>query len=229
MSVGYDKRPVYQNLLFGLTLEEMVGLEAQDRAKPHHTCTLHGVPVWTALANDTPYLAFAPANPDWLDCPQADTVDLNFIAGNFSLGAWVKVTSLAANRMVFCRGLLDTDGWHNAILMDGSFALYTNQAAANQVTISAVGAIVINNWYLMGISRTGASVFTYLNGSNITTTVGAHTDPLTSARELHIGIYDNEVGSPFSGGMAYPRIWGRALPDDDWQYLFETERHLYGV
>lgn len=225
--VGYDKYNLNHQKVLDLTFEEETGAIAYCRAQSGIVATLHGTPTWQQFINGLQYLDFDSTNPDWLDAPGADTAGLNFTAGDFSVGVWARLDDLSANRSLFCRGLLDTDGWHCQVLMNGSIVLFTNQAGGNQSSISSAGDIVITNWYLIGFSRDGASVRCFINGQDVTATVGTHTDPLTSARELHIGIYDNETGSPFEGAMHRPRAWSRALSRQEWLQLYNKERALF--
>lgn len=233
--IGYDKYSINHELLLALTLEERTGVLTHDRAKPAHPHTLSGVtlPVWGSLANGLPYIAFDPSvNPGWLECPAGDTGDLNFTTGDFSLAIWVNMSDLTANRMLFCRGFLDADGWYMAILMDGNIYFVTNQAV-HQETISADGDVVVGTYCLVGMTRHLASVQLYKNGVDVTETPGAHIHPLTSARDLHIGVYDNETGSPLygqiAGGPCGPRIWGKAFSPTEWVQIFDVEKHWLGV
>jgi len=231
--IGYDKFAINHQLLMDLTMEEVSGGAGDyifDRARPHHSCLLHGATVgWTLLPSGLYVMDFTSGSPDWIDCPQADTVDLDFTAENFSVGAWINLDSLAANRSIMCRGLLDTDGWHSQVLMNGSIVFFTNQAAANQYSQSQAGLIVIGYSYLVGFSRREGSVRTFINGIDVTEIAGTHLDPLTAARELHIGIYDNEAGSPWEGQMWRPRIWSRYIEQWEWLELFNMERHWFNI
>lgn len=236
MAIGYDSLPLNYQQSLAITMRENIGVLAHDVARPaitlNHTMTLNGPPTWWNLAlSNLSLLNFNFATPDFLDCSGVNTADLDFVAGDFTLAAWVCVGDLTANRMVICRGFLDTDGYYFAVLIDGSIFFITNQAVPtpNQITQSAAGEIVINIWYLVGVSRDGASARVYKNGLDVTDVAGVHINPVTSARELHIGIYDNEVGSPFSGNMWNPRIWSRSLSADDWRKMWEMERGLFGV
>lgn len=222
--IGYDKQSINFQSVLDLPFEEETGLVTYSLSDNHIVATLNGVPNWLQFINGLQYLDFDPTNPDWIEAPQADTTDLDFTAGNFTVMVWARVDDLSANRMLFCRGLLDTDGWHCTILIDGSFVLYTNQAAANQSSLSAAGEVVIATWYLLGFTRIGTSVRCYKNGRDVTATVGDHIDPLTSARDLHIGIYDNETGSPFDGGMHRPRGWSRGLSPREHLEIYHRER-----
>jgi len=228
MSVGYDNLAINHQIVLDLPFEEMTGLVTYSRS--HNDigpATLHGTPVWQQLANGMQYLEFDPTNPDWLDIPAADSVDLDFTSEPFSMGVWARVDDLSIPRVILCRGLLSTDGWSFAILADGSLTFVTNQGGATQITMSTAGDIVVANWYLFGISRVGPSIRCYINGRDRTNTAGAHVDPLTSARELHIGIYDNETLSPWDGGMHRPRVWGRALSSLDWMQWYNMGSPMF--
>jgi len=227
MPVGYDNLSLNHQIVLDLPFEEMTGTVTYCNGKTDIVATLHGVPTWQQFINGLQYLDFDPANPDWLDAPGADTTGLDFTSGDFSMMVWARVDDLSANRMLLCRGLLNTDGWHCAILMDGSFVFYTNQAAASQSSLSAAGEVVVATWYLLGFSRHLTSVRCYKNGQDVTDTVGNHIDPLTSARELHIGIYDPENASMFDGGMHRPIIWNRYLLPWEHMMAYNMSREMF--
>jgi len=233
--IGYDKIPWNFGLVLAMTFEEGIGGDvAYDRSRCGHQMTLHNTPTWLQEASGLTVLYLDQTLPEWLDASAADTnISLNFTTQDFSIGAWINVDDLSANRMILCRGLLDADGYHCAILMDGTIVLYTSQAAAggqNQSSYSAAGEIVTGIWYFVGFTRCDAVVNVYKNGLDVTNTHGIHVDPDASARELHIGIYDDEIGSPFAGMMWNPRVWRNVVvPDYHWQEMFELERGLFGV
>jgi len=67
-------------------------------------------------------LDFNAAVPEFLECPAASTVDLDFTIVDFSLAIWVYVNDFSANRALFFRGEA------NAIMMAKRWI------AASQVT-----------------------------------------------------------------------------------------------
>lgn len=227
--IGYDKLPYNSGLLLDLTFEEMTGLVVYDRAKPHHpNVTLQGTPTWITLASGLPALSFDRTNPDWLECPAADTVDLDFITGDFSAACWLYTLDLSWTSFPFCRGDENVDGWFMS-RVGSRIAIATNQGGNNQRSWSPEGVITENAWFLLGWSRAGAVGKTIINGREVTTVSNAHINPTTSARRLHIGIRDDETAMEHNGYMARPRIWGAELTDEDWRVMFETERHWFGV
>lgn len=225
--IGYDKFDLNFNLILDLPMREMAGVLAMDRSKGRVPFTLHGPPTWNSwIGNDTPYLDFAPG--DWLDCPAAYT-EFDFTSEMFSIGVWLNVDDLSAHRYVMVRGVANTDGWLFFIQDTGRVFFSTCQAGATQSTFGFVD-IVVGNWYLAGITRSGADVTIYINGVSRTDGPDVHVNPLTAARELHIGIQDDEVTLPFDGQMYRPRIWDmRVLTLEEWQRLFELEKGLVGL
>lgn len=232
---GYDKHILDHQLLLDLSMREVVGGDGDyifDRARPHHTCLLHGATIgWVQLPSGLYVMDFTPGTPDWIDCPQADTVDLDFTTGDFSACAWI-YTSSGGNRYILCRGRADNDGWGWWLAAGGgpTYPLYvtTDQGGAHQYTISAED-IAIDTWTLVSFSRSGDSIRTFKNGIDNTTTVGTHVNPLTATRELHIGIYDTEGAGYWDGRIWRPRIWGRYVEEWEWLELFNMERHWLGV
>lgn len=214
--VGYDKHSLNHQLVLDITMEEETGLVAYCRGQTDIVMTLNGVPNWLQFINGLQYMDFDPTNPDWLDAPQADTGGLDFTAGNFSMMVWARIDVLA-DRYLMVRGLADTDGWMFMVGNTGRLGFATCQTvpAATQSTFSFVD-IEVATWYLLGMSRNGENVRLYINGQDRTDAPDTHIDPLTSPRELHIGILDDETNSPWDGGMHRPRAWSRWL--EPWEH-----------
>jgi len=231
--LGYDKRGLNYGLLLDLPFSEGAGGFAYDRAKAGQIFTLHGPPTWTQIApSDLTLLDFNDGVPDWLDCPAADTADLNFIAGDFSSAIWFKMETVrVTSAYLFCRGRGNTDGWEFIVSDTNNHIVFNTYSGAfnNRSTYGITDGVVLDTWYLAGMSRTGAVGTLYLNGVDNTATRGAHIDPVTSARELHIGIADNEASAPMGGKLWRPRIWNRVLSPSEWAQMFARERHLFGV
>lgn len=235
MTIGYDNIPMLFQTVLDIPMYEGVGMLAHDIARPpatalDKTMTLTGAPTWAQwpLSNLT-VLNFDETNPDFMELAVAESTDMDYQAGAFSLAAWVYAFDLGMDRYIIERGLLDTDGWYFYVLTTGNLIIRTNQAAAGQTTNTAAGVLAATEWALVGVTRLGASCRIYKNGVDVTDTAGAHIDPLTSARKLHVGIDDTEAANQWNGYIWRPRIWSRQLSDDDFWKLFEMERGLFGV
>jgi len=231
MSIGYDKLSLNHQLLLGLTFEEMTGVITHDRAKPVHLCTLTGVPTWNSLGNGLPYLDYNRGTPDYLDCPAADTGDLDFTTEDFSGVIWVSPDDVGNTKYLMCRGVQGTGGWSFLLFFDGIWLL-THQVAATQDSNSLL-IITATEWSLCGFTRIGGSVRIFWNGQDRTTTVGAHVEPDAVNLDLNVGINNDKASDAFDGRMAGgpcgPRIWGRALAAWEHLEIFNMERHWLGV
>lgn len=230
MPRGYDNLSLNHGLLLHLTFEEGTGLITHDAAKPHHLHTLNGPPTWGYLPSGIPYLDISP-NPDWIDCPAADTADLDFTTGDFSMVIWANPDSLFFP-FVMVRGVGNTNGWAIRIMGD-QLVFYTYQGGDFQATWSRSGIITTGIPSLLGISRSGTSVRTMYNGNDITFLANPHTDPVTANLKLHIGVANDEITGGFDGkiygGRCGPRIWGRYLQLSEHKKIYNMEHHLVGV
>ncbi len=207
---------------------EETGVLTNDNAKPHHQHTLTGTPSWASLANGTPYLSFNPAHPDYLQCPAAATADLNFTAGDFSLMVWMNTVALLGYPLMN-RGATITDGWSMNVSAEGKVSLLTRQGGTGQSTFT-VNVILINQWYLIMATRSGASCHIYINGAEPAySSVGVHVNPAAAVRNMYFGCFDAGGAPQYSGYMYRPRIWGRQLSAAEAYQLFQLERDLFGV
>ena len=233
MSRGYSNIAVNRQSVLDVPMWEGDGNLAHDvsrQAALDKTTALVHAPAWTQLAlSNLTVLSFTAAHPDYLELAAASCTDMDFQVGAFSVAAWIYLDSLAADRCLFCRGAANTDGWYWYISSVGAMQFVTNQAAANQISGSPAADILISNWYFVGATRLTTSVRLFKNGVDKTSVVGAHVNPLTSARNLHIGIRDDEAAMPWSGYIYRPRAWGRNISAFEMLSIYEAERGLFGV
>ncbi len=229
MSRSIDLDSLYQGLVFSLPMEEGSGTATvKDVAKAHHPVTQTHAPVWTALPSGIYCMDFDGAN-DWLQCAAASCADLDFVAGAFSGGLWVYPTSVTS-RNVISRGADVTapvSGWWMDISAGNNLRFYTSQLGVAQYSYGSVSGCV-NQWQLWGWSRSGASVRIMLNGCDITSSVGTHINPASSANDLLIGHASGGAGK-LIGKLWNPRIWSRALALSEHREIFNGERFLFGV
>ena len=163
---------------------------------------------WVRQANGLWGLDFDSATPDYVEvtCPQC-----NFTSEDFSIVARVTLDSLASEPRVFCRGYSSADGYDLFVQTNGSQVIRTSQGAVSQDSKTPAGSIAINTKYTYGLSRIGTSCKLFRDGVDITSVIGAHTDPLTCNRTTKIGVYDNKVSAPFDGQISFLRVYNRAL------------------
>jgi len=118
---SYDKVPENDSILLDLPYREGSGMETFDHAKPHHRpIGMHdpgtGSFIWTTLGTGLMALEFVTTGGGavagvYLDAAAADTADLDFTTGAFSLGCWVKWTWNGYSSIVIGRYGVDLDGW----------------------------------------------------------------------------------------------------------------------
>ena len=221
MPIGYDKFDLHQNLLLNLKFVEGVGLITHDWAKPNHTNPLLvGAPAWYQLANDKNYLDFDLSNPDWIEIAQANSVDLDFTSGDFSMAIYFNADILNVSHMLLNRGTWNADGWRCYIGTNGDIYFQTMQTGATQSTDTSVGEIVVGTWYFVLFTRSGNSIRIYINGIDKTDSAGSHTNPLTANNNL-------EIGNDFDGKVGEVWVWNRELTPADVKQLYELTKEAY--
>lgn len=231
MSVGYDNLDINHNIVLDLPFREGAGAVARDYSQRHYPFTLTGVPAWDILATAQPVLDFTAATPDYLTCPIATAAAMDFTNEDFSIASWVNPDTLVGDLTLLCHGLAVTDGYYIEVLANGSIQFTSNQAAAAQLVISAVGAVVIDTWTLVGISRSGTAVQIFVNGVETGYVAQpAIINPLTSARAVLFGVYDDLATNPWSHYLGRQRAWlARQLTAANHSYIWDTERSRYNV
>ena len=253
MPKGYDNLTVNRGLLLDLPFNEGIGSITKDIADPHHPVTFMGAapgPTWEKVAiSNTNVLKFVhTVSDDYLVSLDIDTADLNF-TGDYSLACWVYLENLVDDGILIGRYRLDTDGWelyfsHADPSLNGYLTLRHHNSTFTYWPDYRTGCYSVGwftgSWWFMGLSRSGPFPVMYRNGVALDMTYGWNTahdffgmrDPLGIApnvQDLIIGARFTHDASFFKGKMWRPRAWNRALAAEEWQYIFETERDLFGV
>ncbi len=205
------------------------GSTIQDFSGQGNNGTITGA-TWKRLPSGLWYLDFD-GNDDYITLGSASV--LNFTSGDFSILAWINIDSTGNSQQhIFGRGLDTTDGysfWINGVPGTAQLYFRTSQAAADQDSFGDAGTLPLDGWLLVGVSRSGATATLYQNGAEPAQTKQALTDPLTSARDARIGIWDDVASRPYKGGIFPPRVFNVALSSDQHKGFYVSERHLFGV
>ena len=135
----------------------------------------------------------------------------DFTSEDFSMMFDINVKDLSVGPMIYGKGVVNVDGWYIQIESSGRLAVHSSQTGANQTTLTATGAFVINTQTKIVITRSGASVKIYKDGVDITLTIGTHINPDTaSIRNLYLGNYFT-LGYPLNGEVDTFQIYTTEL------------------
>lgn len=238
---GYDRLAVNHDINLDLGFNEGVGLVSRDQAGvAHREATLVGVPAWSQWPlSGVTYLNYG--GVDYLECPAAETADLDYTAGDYTLACWIRHQWNAATKLLMGRYALDTDGWECYVTdsAPGIYYLTLRHHHASLAPNTRDGCYSAgwepDIWWLMTITRhkqAGTSYpLHYRNGMPVDVTydpVGL-LDPDSAVRDLVIGVRFTKNANYWLGDMWRPRVWSRALEPAEVMMLFEMERNLFGV
>jgi hypothetical protein len=148
-----------------------------------------------------------------------DKALLNFTLQPFTISVSFKATTLAAVRYLLSRGLASTSGYVMYVAVNGALTFGTEQAGAEQLSSTAAASVVPSLWYHAVAVRLAASVKLFLDGRDVTSTAGAHTDPLTSAIALRLAASSTPALYHY-GQLMNTQIWNRALSPEDIKQLY---------
>lgn len=147
-----------------------------------------------------------------------------FTSENFSLTAWIYLTSIANIQPIFVHGESGFLGWGwRFIVYDGALQFSTFQAAGALQTTGSDTIIATNTWYQVGFTRSGAVAKVFANGADVTLISTAHVDPDPFTSPANIGWY---VTKFFTGRMALINLYKR--PFIGFPESFVSEKSLFG-
>lgn len=234
MSIHYDDLDINRDILLDLPFREGDGIITHSVAKTHPAVRLVNTPTWPALASGLTVIGLNGTN-EYLEADNADTLNLDFIGDDYSIGGWF-YWATGGGDVQHLIGRYDVDGpafsgWELYLYQPtGSLNLRHSHAATLTPTWprSACDSYgwTQNVWHFMGVSRSGVNGQFYRNGIAIATGVAPATglvDPETCAEDLTIGTRFTKLTEYFKGKLWRPRIWGRALTEAEWAWIYERE------
>lgn len=228
---SYDKLPINTGIVLDLPHREAVGVKTYDISKSRINMDFSGAPVWTPLASRLQALTYD-GLADFLECPAADSVALNFTNEDFTLLAWIYASATAASAdMIMGQNETDVCGWEFYAFHDNlTLALRTNQALTH-TGISAEGCYSRGQWTLAGVTRHVDSGQFYVNGLPVTT-IGGGTllDPVDAAGTQRLLIGRQSIpGNFWEGMMRHHRAWIRDIGADGMRSIWNAEHAAHGV
>lgn len=244
---GYDLIPENEDILLDLSFYEGVGLITHDQAKPHHSMILNdpgtGSFVWISIASGLMVLDFVPVGSGptqgvYLNASAANTADLDFTNGNFSIGGWINWEWNGQSSIIIGRYGVNFDGWEiyldesggrNTVSQRHSHASLTPNLNSNCFSTGWTPG----TWAFLGISRTGGDLFPihYRNGIALTMAYedSGMLDPDSCNRDLVVGCRYTKDANWYKNQMWGLRIWERTLSAVEWLNIFERERDWFGI
>lgn len=183
-----------------------------DAAITGATWTRHGKGLWHLSMDGDDYLSITtPAN-------------LAFTTEDFSIVARVYFDNLTADSALVEQATWNVKGYFLQVGLDQKIYLYTIQAGVSQST-SSTASVTTGAWHTLGISRTGASVKTFYEGADITSSAGTHIDPVSAADvDFTIGYSVALAGRYLNGDLALLTVFrGKSLTaveQNDWHKYF---------
>ncbi len=237
MTILYDSLSYNQEMLLDLPLREGIGIVTMDVAKPHHVVNLINTPTWTVLPSGLMTLNFD-GMTEYMECAGAVCADLNFMAGDYSVGGWFNwADSVHDSQNLIGRYEVSVSGWE-VYLTEAAALRYLSLRHHHAGTLDPItgnprtsayslGWAYGTNWHF-GISRIGNTAYMYRNGQPVTTVSEALIDPETSARDLVIGVRGVTKNANFFSNMrGRVIVSGKALTAEDWANMYQHQARWY--
>ena len=229
MTVLYDNISYNKRMLLDLPFREGIGTITQDVAKPHHPVTLVGTPSWTALASGKMALVLGGlGSGDYGQCLNANSADLGFTSGDFSIGGWFKWEDTSEDsQILIARYEVSVGGWEVYMTEVVALRYMTLRHHHAGGATARTGAYSLGWAYSMlahfGISRSGTSALFYRNGEPITTVSDTLIDPESTTQDMVIGVRYSKDANYLSGRLPRLFIAGEALTAEDWKSMYKHQ------
>lgn len=158
----------------------------------------------------------------------------NFTNQSFSFNLVIYLTSTttstaAQGPVILYKGPFNTAGYYVQINQASppSVAFFTNQGGTNQST-SSTQSLVVGGWNNLCFTRSGSSIRIYLNGADITSTAGTHTNPTLNTVSFLLNSYG---GGQIFGDVTYAifAAYNRALTPQEVLQNFNATRQRFGL
>lgn len=134
----------------------------------------------------------------------------NFTTSDFSLLAWIYPTSVAAIKRIIQHGVSATSGYSLRFSATGELILGTS-SPTETLTKSAASKILANKWQHVAATRKAGTVKLYIDGNDVTSVVGAHSNPSSSAADSAVGATVGGGADRFPGAIDEPAFFNVEL------------------
>ena len=227
MTVLYDKLSYNNRMLLDLPFREGIGIVTQDVAKPHHVMAMVNTPTWAALASGKMTINLNGTN-EYLQCLNANCLDLGFTSGDFSIGGWFKYEDASSDsQILIARYEVDVGGWELYLTEVGllrylSLRLHHAGGASARTSAYSLGW-AFSTLFHFGVTRSGSSAQFYRNGEPITTVSETLIDPETTTQDLVIGTRYTKDDNFYKGSFPRLIVAEEALTAEDWKSMYKHQ------
>jgi len=235
---SYDSIPDNVAISIDLPFTEAIGIETHDVAKAHHPVDLINTPSWGTSPGGLSVLDLDGID-QYGEIAAADSADLDFTTGDYSFACWLKQDAgVTVSQIIAGKYHVNVSGWEIYTTEAGVFPATLNYLsirhhhAGGTDTRSSVYSLgwEQNNWWFMGVARTGATCKMFRNGELIETVGGPLEDPETAAAsDVVIGTRHTKDTNFFNGSMYGWRMWPGEIVESEWKNMFNRERSFFGV
>ena len=167
------------------------------------------------------YAGVFDGSSDYVDV--ANQTPYNIGTGDFSVVAWINMSALAGNRMVFKKGDYAVGGFVVWVDSTGNVNLTTNDGTnTNFATVSA--GLTTNTWYQVAVSVSrSASTTIMVNGVPLSAAGSIRPGSLNTASDVQIGNSSPAI-LMFAGRIDDVRMYNRAISVAEVQALYNAEK-----
>jgi len=207
MAVGYNPKIVTDGLVLAVDAANVKsypgsGTTWSDLTSNSHDLTLINGPSYSST--DGGLIDFDGAN-DYATTSGSSTVSIN-ASQDFSFDAWIKIDDNGINSIFNIGDYSQSSGFvFYTASTSRNLSVYTNNALA-----FSSGAVTLNVWAHVALSRSGSTVTVYLNTSSVGTFThsAALSGQFDLANSKYGGSYSNEINGKISNARLYV---GKAL------------------
>lgn len=195
-----------------------------DRSPYGHVGTITGA-TWKRLPSGLWYLDFD-GTDDKVNL--GDPTSLLLGTGDYALFAWIKVPSVSARNTIYWRYYGGIGIWLE-VQADGTIRHYTRDAThTTDNAISSSVTVDDDMWHFVTAVRNGNFLYCYVDATDEQSINSGTANVTGNAGDWLLGLNDSDT-TDFKGGMAFNRIFNKALSALEIQNHYNQERHLFGV
>ncbi len=156
------------------------------------------------------------------------TSGLVFGVGQFTIEAWVNLSSSVANNIIYCSQSSNVSGFIGLLYASGTGFQLTDYDGATRITTTNTASLSIGSWYHIVGVRTAANRYVVYVNSVASTSNTVSTLSLAAA-DPRIGINPATNTEKWVGKIAAFRIYNRVLSASEISQNYEAAKTKFGL